>query len=129
MGKEIRLAETCTFSVTRPFEHGTVAGNPASSGFEVNVQLTALVTWAERCNLPPAELIGEGDAAKAVTEVGVPVMAPIGCATITPTVDSSTTPAASAPTNGPMRRFTFHPPLRRAQEGDCAEPVLALDGW
>ena len=56
--------------VTVPDVHNTVEGRPLTARLEVNSQLLALVTWADRVTGPPAEPSDEGAASKAATVGG-----------------------------------------------------------
>jgi hypothetical protein len=105
------LVGTFTFSSTVPLEHGSVAGSPTTGLFEVNVQLVALVTLADKVTAPPDEPSEGGVAAKEET-VGFAGLAPIAAATAVDQMDNA---AATAPTpaNIPMCRFvTISPPGR-----------------
>jgi hypothetical protein len=67
------LAGAVTFSVTDPFEQGTLADNVAIVGFEETTQVTAFVTVAERTTAPPEEPRADGLSAKdATVGVGAP---------------------------------------------------------
>src|ERR1019366_7831655 len=47
------LTGTVTLSVTVPFEHGVVVGNPVTVRFDEKAQLVAFVTCADKVTEPP----------------------------------------------------------------------------
>lgn len=100
------LGGTVTLSLTTPVVHGVVAGNPATGLFEVNVQLVAFATPADKATRPPADVSEEGVAVKKAIEGGVEII-PV------------------APTGGRLRAETAPIAMRPVMIG-ISRPLLTL---